>query len=104
MTLLAILLLKKEPREFLSVSWQILLKNFISKTSVESLRDLTWTILSSLFAREKKKKAPLPPVYFFLSPWSDGSLKNRDSSEKQLVHRQQEFGQGVSLIDPPAAW
>jgi hypothetical protein len=79
-----------------------LLKTLASKTSVESLAKFTWRILDGVL--ERASETELPPIYFFLAPWSKGSLRGRQTAEIELVHRQQLYRQGVALIDPPAAW
>lgn len=77
------------------------MKTSVSKTSVEHFSKLTWSVLENILGTSSKK---LPPVYFFLAPWSKGSLKHRREDEIALVHEQQRYGQGVALIHPPAAW
>lgn len=72
-----------------------------NQAQVDALKNLTWLHLESLFDRKLKRR---PPLYFFLSPESKGSLRKRTSDEKALVHRQQMLKQGITLIDPPSAW
>jgi len=62
----------------------------------------SWEVLGNIFGFSPTKR--LAPIYYFLTPWSRGSLRKRSHLEDQLVHFQQRRGEGISLIDPPAAW
>lgn len=61
----------------------------------------TWQVLEEVFGCHGR---PIPPLYFFLSPRSRNSLRGRNSEEIDLVHRQQFYGEGITLKNPPAAW
>ncbi len=77
------------------------LKSIPKESLIKDYTDFCWQTLESFFGKTKGK---IPPVYFFLAPWSKGSLKNRRIDEIELVHNQQLFGEGITLFDPPAAW
>lgn len=43
-------------------------------------------------------------VFYFLSPQSKGSLSKRLPEEIELVHQQQQMGEGITLAEPPLAY
>lgn len=71
------------------------------QNSTERLSRLTWNQLEQVLAVPSR---PQPPIYFFLSKKSEGSLKGRSLYEIDLVHRQQFYGEGITLKHPPCAW
>ncbi len=77
----------------------------MNRTQLQNLTEATaqyvWAALEGIFACSGKT---LPPIYYFLSPKSKGSLKGRSLFEIDLVHRQQVYGEGITLKSPPAAY
>lgn len=77
----------------------------MKKTQLQSLTKSlaahSWQLLTQVFAVEA---TPLPPIYYFLSPDSRGSLRGRSLYEIDLVHRQQFLGEGITLKFPPTAY
>ena len=72
-----------------------------TQNAVTELGHYTWSVLRDVLAEKKRK---MPPLYFFLSPESQGSLRNRTPAEKDFVHSQQFSDGGACLKDPAAAW
>jgi hypothetical protein len=68
---------------------------------VNAFANYCWQSLEHFFALKGKKR---PPVYLYLSPQSEGSLRGRSEEERAWVHWQQAREGGMTLRKPPAAW